>query len=187
MSLRITAGKFKGRLLTLPSQQTTRPTSAKIRLAMFNIILHNPDWGLETLEDKIVFDGFAGSGSLGLESLSRGAKQIYFCESNPRVLADLHSNIQALGVQKHTDIFRCDVNRVPQAPHPADLVFLDPPYRKNLLNDALMRLQQFSWLHTQSLIVIEYAKDEDFVWPTGMKCVLKRPYGQTILDIGMLV
>lgn len=187
MSLRITAGRFKGRLLALPSQQTTRPTSAKIRLAMFNILLHNAEWGLETLEGKIVFDGFAGSGSLGLECLSRGAAHVSFCEVNPQVLAVLRANIDTLGVADKSEVFRVEITRIPKASSPADLVFLDPPYRKNLLQDALSHLQQFSWLHSRTLVVIEYAKDEDFAWPSSMRCVLKRAYGQTILDIGMLV
>lgn len=184
MSLRITAGKFKGRVLSLPSQQTTRPTSAKIRLAMFNILLHNSEWGLQTLKDKIVFDGFAGSGSLGLECLSRGAEHVYFCETHHKVLEHLHHNIHMLASESASTILRMDVIKVAKAQRSVDLLFLDPPYRKNYLEQSLVHLQDSGWIGKSTIVVIEYARDESFQWPQNMEGLLNRNYGQTILHIG---
>lgn len=185
MSLRITAGKFKGKEIELPPQSITRPASAKVRLALFNILQHNAQWGLESLENKIIFDGFAGSGALGFEALSRGARHAFFVESNPRVQQIIHSNARSLGVEKDITLFRCEVCRIPKATSPVDLMFLDPPYHKNLLGDSLEYLQQNHWIQEKTIIALEYAKKENFQWPDSIQSLLERAYGQTIIHIGI--
>jgi 16S rRNA (guanine966-N2)-methyltransferase len=124
--MRIIAGQFRGRKLLGPDTNLTRPITDRAKQSVFDAL--TPD-----LPDAIVYDLFAGTGSLGLESLSRGCKHATFFESDRSALALLQKNIAALAVADRATIIRGDIfawfasSAKPQ--YPADLVFLDPPYR----------------------------------------------------------
>jgi 16S rRNA (guanine(966)-N(2))-methyltransferase RsmD len=123
--MRVVAGLYGGRRLVSPSGSATRPTSDRVREALFSIL--GPG-----VEGARVLDLFAGSGALGIEALSRGAATAVFVDSSERAVAAIRTNLEALGID--ADVRRMDARaalRTPSAPlDPYDLVFLDPPYRR---------------------------------------------------------
>ena len=127
--MRIVGGKFAGRNLTSPNDFRVRPTGEQVRAAMVGML------GAE-LQDARVLDLFAGTGALGLEAMSRGAKYADFLEIRPSSLHALKANIAALGVQKRTRVFKRDA--LPYAAALSalsyDIVFVDPPYNSKMLD-----------------------------------------------------
>ena len=125
MSPRVIAGRYGGRRLQAPAGAATRPTSDRVREALFSIL------GAR-VHDARVLDLFAGSGALGLEALSRGARHVTFVDSGPAALAALRANLAALGAE--ADVVRSDALRwlraASRGARQYDLVFLDPPYRR---------------------------------------------------------
>lgn len=122
--MRIIAGEFRGRVLLAPEGQATRPITDRVKQSLFDILA--PD-----LPDAVVYDCFAGTGSMGLESLSRGAERAVFFEMDRPAVARLKRNIDALGVAGRSRIESRDIFRhFERAEEPkANLIFLDPPYR----------------------------------------------------------
>ena len=119
--MRIIAGRLKGRRLVAPKGSQVRPTSDSLRETLFNVL--GP-----TLDGMTVLDGFAGTGALGIEALSRGAARVTFVESDRRVIDTLERNIRALDVEDACAIIRDDFVSGRWASGTFDLVLLDPPY-----------------------------------------------------------
>jgi len=118
--VRIIAGQFKGRRIVAPAGTDTRPTSDRLRETLFNVLA-------PVVAGARVLDGFAGTGALGLEALSRGAASVVFVENDPRALKALESNVDACGARNACAIIRLDFLAARPTP-PFDLVLLDPPY-----------------------------------------------------------
>ncbi len=175
--MRISGGEYRGRTLGTLAGQNTRPTGARTREAVFNILAHN-DWC--TLPGARVIDLFAGSGALGFEALSRGAEFCLFVENNAAARGVIRDNIEALGLFGQTRIHRRDATDLGTKPAPLggpfDLVFLDPPYHKGLGEKALMELTKGGWLGHEALVVLECAADEDPQTP-GWDVLDMRTYG----------
>lgn len=174
--MRIVAGRFKGRALTSPTGQATRPTSDRARAAIFNMLEHS-SWR-RPLAGARVIDLFAGTGALGLEALSRGAASALFVETGPAAVAALRSNIAALGVGPAARILERDAARLPpHAGSPHDLAFLDAPYRKGLTEAALAALGLGGWLAPDATVIAEQAADEPALEPDGFEPLDIRRYG----------
>jgi 16S rRNA (guanine966-N2)-methyltransferase len=181
--LRITSGALKGRTLHGPSDARVRPTSDKVRQAIFNILAHNDfDTGF-ALEGARVADLFAGTGAFGIEALSRGAAFVLFVEDAAESRALIRQNVEALGLTGVTRIWRRDATDLGPmsagAGGPFDLVFLDPPYRKNLLAPALAALRDGNWLAAEALIVTESSEEEPPPEADGYTLLDHRTYGDT--------
>ncbi len=182
--MRITGGKMGGRSLATPSDHRVRPTSDKVRQAIFNILAHQDFGEGFTVEGARVADLFAGTGALGLEAISHGAAFALFVDISAESRALVHRNVEALGLTGVTKIWRRDATRLgPMAAGsggPFDLVFLDPPYRQNLIAPALASLRDGGWLAPGAVIVAESAADEDaFATPAGFTNLDERIYGET--------
>lgn len=183
--MRITGGSYKGRKLKAPEGLTTRPTSDRVREALFNILAHH-DWGPDIdnpIENAIVLDAFAGTGAFGLEALSRGAARALFFEKDKKALQALHANIKSLDLQGRTRIMSCDVTLLnPPAQHPAcSLVYLDPPYGKDLIRPALDALSARGLIMESALIILETHKSEQLELPLPRRLIVSRTYGDTTL------
>jgi 16S rRNA (guanine966-N2)-methyltransferase len=176
--MRIIAGKFKGKKIISPTSKGTRPTSDRAREMIFNILLHNPAFGDEDLLNKNVLDVFAGTGALGLEAFSRGAKSVFFIENNPMALSTLQANLQSCSLSP-LSILKSDARYLGKAPFPFDLIFLDPPYGQNLLGVTLNQLIAQEWLSPGAWIIMEFGKDEDFQCPPFLSLVTERHVGST--------
>jgi 16S rRNA (guanine(966)-N(2))-methyltransferase RsmD len=155
--LRIITGKAKGRrLLSIPGLNT-RPTSDKIKESIFNILPSD-------FNGKEVLDLFAGTGNLGIETLSQGAKRAVFIESNHRALSVLEKNIRNCGFIDRSQIIGNTVAKgirvLENRGDRFDLVFLDPPYGKNILRDTLARVSKAGILNDNALVVVEHSSSE---------------------------
>ncbi len=180
--MRITGGKLGGRRLVAPDDARVRPTSDRTRQAIFNMLRHK-DFGIGfTLENAAVLDLFAGTGALGIEAISQGARWCLMVDDNADSRALQRQNVEALGLTGATRIWRRDATDLgpigPSAGGPFDLVFLDPPYRKEMIPKALASLKAGSWLNPNALIVVETDASEDFDAP-GYMLIDERDYGET--------
>jgi len=179
--MRIVAGRFKGRTLAAPGDAALRPTSDKVRQAIFNIVEHAGFAADFTLQDARVIDLFAGTGALGLEALSRGARFCLFVEEAAESRAIIRENVEALGLTGASKIWRRDAAKLGPLDTlaPFDLAFLDPPYRKGLIAPALEGLASGGWLNANALIVAEAAEDETMPTVAGYEMLDDRIYGDT--------
>ena len=175
--MRIISGQFGGRVINGPSSFLTRPVSDKVKGAIFNI--------LGDLSDMSVLDIFAGTGSVGLEAVSRGAKLAVFVESLPVTLNCLRKNIDALGVGAQTKIFRGRAPKVLQdiarLHPPFPIVFIDPPYDKGLVDRTLTALKDYKLVDALSTLIIEHSPREK-PQARGFKVTDERHYGQTFIS-----
>jgi len=179
--VRITAGRFGGRALAAPKDRSVRPTSDKVRQAVFNILAHN-DFGI-ALEGARVIDLFAGTGAMGIEAISRGARFCLFVDESAESRALLRTNVEALQLTGIAKIWRRDATGLgpmsPGAGGPFNFAFLDPPYRKNLIAPALSSLIAGNWLAAKALAVIECAEDESVPEAADFTKIDERLYGDT--------
>lgn len=180
--MRITGGKLGGRRLVAPDDARIRPTSDRTRLAMFNILEHRDFEIGFTLENIAVADLFAGTGALGIEALSRGARFCLMVDDDADSRALLRENIESLSLTGVTKIWRRDATDLGPlgagAGGPFGLVFLDPPYRQNLIPPALKSLKDGAWLAPHALLVAETSKGEKIETP-GFTILDTRDYGDT--------
>ena len=177
--MRIVGGKFKGHGLAGPKGQATRPTSDRVRESIFNILAHGID-GF-SIEGVRVLDLFAGTGAMGLEALSRGARFCQFVDDSTEARGIIGRNADALGVIGQCKIWRRDAARLgPCAPQPGfGLIFADPPYNKDLGTKALKSLVDGGWFTPQALVVIEEAEKASLTCPPELTELDRRVYGDT--------
>jgi 16S rRNA (guanine966-N2)-methyltransferase len=163
-----------------------RPTSDKVRQAIFNILEHNDFGDGFALQDARIIDLFAGTGALALEALSRGARFALLIDDDAGSRALLRRNVEALGLTGATKIWRRDATKLgPRAGDAFDLAFLDPPYRRGLVGPALATLREGLWLRSGALVVVETAEDEELPPLEGFEPLDERIYGETrVLFLG---
>lgn len=182
--MRITGGRLRGRTLRAPDNTATRPTTDRVREALFDILAHH-DWGADIkdpLTDAFVLDAFAGSGALGFDALSRGAAHVTFFEKDRPALAALRANGAQLQVSDACTLLSCDALHPPKAPQACTLIFLDPPYRKDLIPPTLAALQRAGWIAPHALLVAETAKKEAPPAAAEWTLLLSRDYGDTTVS-----
>ena len=157
--MRIVAGAWRGRALVAPPGQATRPTADRMRQAVFDMLLHAPWGGRAVVEGARVLDAFAGTGALGLEALSRGAEFATFLEQDRTALEALRRNVAGCRAQGRSAVLGVDVLAAPPG-EPCGLVFLDPPYGRNLVPRAVERLRAMGWIAAGALTVAETGRDD---------------------------
>lgn len=183
--MRIVGGRHKGRRLTAPAGRDTRPTTDRVREALFDLLAHGA-WRADddpAIDGARVLDGFCGTGALGLEALSRGAALAVFVDNGAPALAALRDNIATLGEADRARTLRADLTRPPPPPSSlgagATLAFLDPPYGRDLPAPTLAALAQRGWLAPGAICVVELAARDNFVPPDGFAPLDDRRYGDT--------
>ena len=175
--MRIIAGRHRGRRLEAPEGLAVRPTGERAREALFDILAHGRFAERPVFEDALVLDAFAGTGALGLEALSRGARFATFLEQDRAARAALARNIAALGEGPHTQVIGGDALHPPRATGPCTLAFLDPPYREPMAAPALTALAATGWFAPDALIVLELAARTPFAPLAGFTLLEERRYG----------
>lgn len=181
---RIVAGRAGGRRLAVPPGNRTRPTSDRVREALFSALEATYGGGLDGLR---VLDLYAGSGALGLEALSRGAEHCLLVESDPRAAGVIRANIRQLGLPGAA-VVAAPVEKVlagpPDAPY--DLVLADPPYA--MVGTDLLRVLEAltrGWLTPDAIVVVERdRRSPPVTWPDGIDAGRDRRYGETMLWYG---
>ena len=173
--LRVSGGQARGRRLKAP--KNIRPTQGMVKLAIFNMV--GPD-----IEGAQVLDLFAGSGALGIEALSRGAAGVTFVDQQPRGLAILRQNLDALGFKDRARLVRSDVVRWLAASHDAvrsaDFVFLDPPYEDVVLDRALHALDRGV---EDAVVLAEHSRRQQLPALQRLHVDRQRRYGDTIVTV----
>jgi len=180
--MRVTGGIFRGRLLVSPRDMSVRPTSDRTRQAIFNMLRHK-DFGIGfSLEGASVLDLFAGTGALGIEALSHGARWCLMVDESADSRALQRENIETLNLTGATRIWRRDATDLgaigPSAGGPFNLVFLDPPYRKGMIPKALKSLKDGGWLQPRALLLAETESLEPLDAP-DFDLLDQRDYGDT--------
>lgn len=177
--MRIVAGSLKGRAITAPEGQNTRPTSDRARQAIFNVLEH-ASWA-EPLHGARVIDLYAGSGALGYEAVSRGAAFALFVEIDDEARGAIRENADAWGLMGRTRVHRRSATDLGVRPGPAgeafDIAFLDPPYGKGLGEQTLTRLLEGNWLKPGATVVFERGSDEPEIDTPGYERLDARNYG----------
>lgn len=182
---RVVAGSARGRRLTVPHGQSTRPTSDRAREGLFSAL----ESMLGGLAGVRALDLYAGSGAVGLEAASRGATAVLLVESDRRALEAVRTNVAAVGLPG-TEVRGDTVERVAAAANPGapyDLAFLDPPYAVDTepLRAVLADLLTHGWLGPGAVVVVERAtRGEPFDWPPGFAADRSRTYGEATLWYG---
>ena len=178
--MRIIAGAWRGRTLATPAGTTTRPTADRARQALFDMLWHAPWAGRAVLQDATVLDAFAGTGALGLEALSRGAARATFFERDRAALAALRTNIAACLAESRCTVLPVDATRPPPG-SACKLVFLDPPYAKNLVPESVTSLAAAGWIVDDTLIVAEVRRDEPLILPAEL--LTERTHGAARISV----
>ncbi|MFN8947558.1 MAG: 16S rRNA (guanine(966)-N(2))-methyltransferase RsmD [Alphaproteobacteria bacterium] len=183
--MRIISGTFRGLALATPKDERIRPTSDRVREALFNVLAHN-DFGIGfALPGARVLDLFAGTGALGLEALSRGAAFVMFVDDHFESRGLIRRNVEAAHATGATKIWRRDAAALGEMPAnangPFDLVFLDPPYRHGLAARALESLVAGGWLAPRCLLAVETAAGETLEVPSVLDVADERAYGDTLV------
>ncbi|MFO7803520.1 MAG: 16S rRNA (guanine(966)-N(2))-methyltransferase RsmD [Desulfovermiculus sp.] len=178
MSVRIASGRYKGHKITTVSGPGYRPAMDKVRQALFSMLEAR---GLCWTNSRVL-DLFAGSGSLGLEALSRGAQEVVFVDNSSKAVRALRETLSRLGVAggQGRVVSKKAAAFLRQAPRePFDLAFVDPPYGYNLLLPTLQGLQAGEWIVGKGLVAAEVEADLEV--PDVLDCApeVNRTYGQT--------
>jgi 16S rRNA (guanine966-N2)-methyltransferase len=179
---RIVAGQAGGRRLAVPQGGGTRPTGDRAREALFSS-LESQLGGLAGLG---FIDLYAGSGAVGLEALSRGARPVLLVESDRRAAVVAEANVRAVGLPGASVLVRPAERIGPNPGTPYDVLFADPPYSlpSSELGEVLTGLASGGWLAEDALIVVERGRREDWAWPDGFSALRDRRYGEARLWYG---
>lgn len=183
---RIIGGDLRGRNLKVPDS-VTRPTSSRVREAVFSSVEH----AVSGLDDLRVLDLFAGSGALGIESVSRGAAEAVLIEKDLRAADVLHTNVGALGLKNARVIIGDVTQEVKQSSTRGkfDVVFIDPPYAfsDEEINDVVSGLAENDWLEEYAVLVVERGSKSLVSWPESIEELRKKVYGDTAIWYGQYI
>jgi 16S rRNA (guanine966-N2)-methyltransferase len=157
--MRVIAGRFRSRKLEAPPGVSTRPTSDRLRETLFNVLA-------PTLNDAVFLDLYAGSGAVGIEALSRGAREVYFAESDRKAARAIRDNLKSLEIEEGTELLEREVmvalRLLDSQAVRADVAFLDPPYGSHgAYEQVLGFLSQSRLLHAESIVIAEHDKHFD--------------------------
>ena len=164
----------------MPSGRAIRPTGARVREALFDILAHGET---PLPAGANVVDCFAGTGALGFEALSRGAARVTFLDTRRSARRLVRTNAIRLGVAEQVEILNSDALRPMRPPMPCQLALLDPPYGANLASRALASMSSGGWLSDGAVAALELSTKDEFAAPEGFSVLTRRVYGSTRLII----
>ena len=178
--MRIISGKFKGKKLLLPKNKKTRPLKDLVKVSIFNLLDHSNIVG-KKLENSSVLDLFSGSGSFGLECLSRGSKSVYFFENYSEVVKILEKNLSSFANKDNFKVFKYNCfeffNSKKKIDKKFDVVFLDPPYKEERINQLIEQILEKNILNNKSIIIIHRHKKDKIEITSKIKIFEVRNYG----------
>jgi len=178
--LKVISGELKGKKLFSAKGLKIRPTSGRLRESIFNILSNK-------VVDSVVLDLFAGTGAMGIEALSRGASYATFIDNDKEAVSTISKNIKACGLTERIAIARFDISKkiieYTHTLHAVSLVFMDPPYNKDLITPALINLSKSRILENNASIVIEHDLRETLPENISVyKITDQRKYGKTFVS-----
>ena len=173
--MRVISGKYKGKNLIGFDIDGTRPTMDRVKESLFGIIQ-------TYIKDSKVLDLFAGSGSLGIEALSNGASECYFFDNNIELINIIKKNTREIN---NTHIMKSDYKNALELLKNSnitfDIIFLDPPYKLNLINDCINKIYEYNLLNNEGIIVCEYEKEN--INTDKYKLIKEKKYGSKSIKI----
>lgn len=177
--MKIISGKYKGRVLEGFDIAGTRPTMDRVKESLFAMIQ-------SYLEDATVLDLFAGSGNLGIESLSEGAKEIYLVDKNNKACQVIKRNVNKIGVEV-SDIFCGDyksaLKKYQEQSIKFDIIFLDPPYQTDLVKKSMEVIEKYELLSKNGIIVAESNTLDKIIYSDKLEIVKSKKYGDKVVAI----
>jgi len=172
--MRIISGKYKGKKLLGDNIDGTRPTMDRVKESLFGIIQNN-------IKNSICLDLFAGSGSLGIEALSNGAKSCYFVDNNKIVINTLNKNtLNIEGSFIIKDDYLNALNNFKNKNIKFDVIFLDPPYKFNLIQSSLNKIKEHNLLNDNGIIICEYETER---FDIDYEIIKEKKYGNKFIRI----
>ena len=188
--MRIIAGKLKGKKVKIPKNKKTRPLKDLVKESIFNLLMHSNKITFQ-LRDSNILDLYAGSGSFGLECISRSAKTVCFVEEEINALKTLKENIKKLKVEKNTKIFSSDVlfllKKKNIFKYKFDLIFCDPPYKYDSINKLIELIFENSLLSKNGVIIFHRNKLSKEQFPNYFKLIDERIYGISKIFFGKIL
>ena len=177
--MRVISGKYKGKNLTGFDIDGTRPTMDRVKESMFATIQNK-------LKDSIVLDLFAGSGSLGIEALSNGAGECYFIDNNIELINIIKNNTICMNENIHImkSDYKSALELFKNSNIKFDIIFLDPPYKLNLINNCLSKIVEYELLNKDGIIVCEYETEN--IENKDLSLIKDKKYGSKKIKIFML-
>lgn len=176
--MRVIAGKYKGRILKTVPDNSVRPATDKVKGAIFNVLQSRIDW-----TSSSVLDLFAGSGSVGIEALSRGAKKVVFVENSRPALQFLKANVDSIGANGETQIVQGDVFQFVQSTRKAySVVFADPPYALESLAELPNSIFEHRIVADEGYLIIEHPKNYEFHPSSRWEVAVQKTYGRTCVS-----
>ena len=177
--MRVISGSFRGKKIFEPKDNKTRPLRDLAKESIFNIIEHSNKFNTQLIDSNIL-DLFSGVGSFGIECLSRGSKKVVFVENYSGVLPILKKNLLSLKIVKNYEILEDDIYNdkvLSKLNNKFDIIFLDPPFKDNKLNEFLLKLKNFEILNKNGIIIIHRHKDDGDNFSEQFKIVEEKKYG----------
>lgn len=178
--MRIIAGKYKGKNLFLPKDKNTRPLKDLVKENIFNLITHSKRIKIK-LSDSYVLDLFAGTGSFGMECLSRGAKEVSFLENHPEAIEILRRNLNSLKNINNYKIFNNEIfnflEKTDDFDNKFDIIFIDPPYRENKINQLIEHIIEKKLLRGKGFLIIHRHKKDTIKLTEKIRIFDERIYG----------
>lgn len=185
--MRVISGDLKGKKIFLPKDKITRPLRDLVKESIFNLLEHSNKINFK-IKDSIVLDLFSGSGSFGIECISRKAKKIFFIENYSEALDILKKNISNLNIFDKSNIFEEDCFKIFNSKRHLnlkfDLIFIDPPYKENKINLLIEEIQNKNILNKNGIIMIHRHKKDDLIITSKLNILDTRKYGISKITIG---
>ncbi|HPF45670.1 MAG: 16S rRNA (guanine(966)-N(2))-methyltransferase RsmD [Alphaproteobacteria bacterium] len=178
--MRIIGGTYRGKKLITPVDDLIRPTTDRMRETLFNMLEHGNGPGIRGSK---ILDLFAGTGALGIEALSRGAAHVTFVDNNSRSMKLIKQNTDLIKSSENASFIVADAVKFKYPGTVYDVVFIDPPYRKNLVTPALTNLHEKGLLNTNSIAVIEYGSDEEIDFTLHFGEIKSRKMGDATFSL----
>ncbi|MEE0742548.1 MAG: 16S rRNA (guanine(966)-N(2))-methyltransferase RsmD [Emergencia sp.] len=176
--MRIITGEYKGRKLETPVGYDVRPTTDKVKEAIFNL-------AMQDIWDSVCVDLFAGTGNLGLEALSRGARRCYFCDNARESINLIKTNIKKCRAEEQSVVLAGDYTKtLSRIREKADIFFLDPPYKDGLYEKCLEMIDSLDLLNEDGIIIAEHGARDPMPQQVGrLVRVKERTYGRIMVSI----
>lgn len=171
--MKIISGKYKGRIIKGFETIGTRPTMDRVRESLMATI--NP-----YLKDKVVLDLFAGTGSLGLEAISNGAKKAIFVDKNKICINNIKEIVSKINIEEEIKLINKDYQEALKEIDKVDIIFLDPPYHENILNKAIKAIEELDVLNQNGLIIAEF---EEEIPVCNYELLKEKKYGDKHINI----
>lgn len=176
--MKIIAGEYKGRKLTAPPDDRIRPTAGKVKEALFSLLMND-------IAGSTVLDLFSGTGSLGLEALSRGAKKCIFADNSQRSLKITRENIEHCKAEERAEIIAGHYRKVlATLDERVDVIIMDPPYNKGIVDEAMELIAEGDVLNSEGVVLVEHHADEPVREAYGnLVKVKEKRYGTIFLSV----